>query len=524
MNAILQAVRIVAWRLAVNRSISVLVRSIFYVLCVFGVIALADRLLYLGFSPYLAMFAATAAIIPYAALSLLLRRVTRGDAALAIDQRLGLHERLSTALAIQGTEGPAAEALLLDAQRHAEAIKPRKHFPYQYPREARYLPFPALAIFLIWGVVPSFDLLNREAAVVEQRKTKQELLLVAKKIEKRSTERRKKLEKIQSVQTEKLIKELEKVSEALKAAKDKKEAFLQLSEVGDKLKNRHEDLQKLVDSKKRFQPTELAQMTKELQEALAEGDYKAAKRQLERLAEELEKMKEEMSEGGEVDKQKLEQLAREMERLAEELEEAEMGELADVLKQAATQLTKLDAKELEEALKNLKQAENELEQLERLVEEFEMVESALEELELAKEALSGCKSCRGGRLGLGLKSGRGFKGGTALRGGQGRQGRGNGPGGGGGRGSGERDRGNLDSANFEKSRVRGQIGKGPILGSFLVKGMPPKGESNVEYREAITNYRAAAEDALDKERIPANYRDLVREYFEAIESPVVEDP
>jgi len=129
-------------------------------------------------------------------------------------------------------------------------------------------------------------------------------------------------------------------------------------------------------------------------------------------------------------------------------------------------------------------------------------------------------------LGLGLKSGRGFRGGRPLRGGRGNQGqgRGNGPGGGSGRGGGERDRGNLDAANFEKSRVRGQIGKGPILGSFLVKGMPPKGESNVEYREAITNYRAAAEDALDKERIPANYRGLVREYFEAIENPVVEEP
>ena len=96
-----------------------------------------------------------------------------------------------------------------------------------------------------------------------------------------------------------------------------------------------------------------------------------------------------------------------------------------------------------------------------------------------------------------------------------------GPGGGSGRGSGLRDRGGLDSANFEKSRVKGQIGKGPILGAFLIKGLPPKGESNVGYQDAVTNYKAAAEEALDKERIPANYRDLVRDYFDAIENPVV---
>jgi hypothetical protein len=119
----------------------------------------------------------------------------------------------------------------------------------------------------------------------------------------------------------------------------------------------------------------------------------------------------------------------------------------------------------------------------------------------------------------GLKAGKMGKAGGNCPGGNGQGG-----GGGSGKGTGERERGKLESAQFEQSKVSGRIGKGPILGSFFVKGMPPKGESNVEYRDAVTNYKAAAEEALDKERIPANYRELVRDYFDAIENPVVQQP
>ena len=88
-----------------------------------------------------------------------------------------------------------------------------------------------------------------------------------------------------------------------------------------------------------------------------------------------------------------------------------------------------------------------------------------------------------------------------------------------GRGRGLRPRGAADGTQFEKSKVKGQLGKGPILGAFTVKGLPPKGNTNVEYSDVVTRYKEAAEEALDKERIPANYRDLVRDYFESIENP-----
>ncbi len=560
MNSIFRAVQIVAWRLTINRSISMFLRSSFYLLCLFAFIAMADRLFYLGFSPYMSLAVALGAVLPYAIINAWLRPVSRDHAAVAIDERLGLHERLSTALTITDSEQPANQAVLADAQRHAESIKPKQHFPYQYPGEVKYMAVPALAIVLIWSVVPSFDLLKREAKVLEEKQVKKQLEFEAKELEKRAKKLRKKIEKIQSVKSQDLVKKLEMASENLKKAKDKKEAFLKLSEIGDKLKNRQEDLQKLMDSKKRFQPNGMAKMTKEMQEAIKEGDYEAAKRQLDRLK---EKLAEQMEKDGKMDEKTLadmEKLGREMEQLAKELDDSGLEELAKTFKNISKSVgenkdgQELTKEQMAELMKQLDEAGDELAQLDEMKEEFEMLELAIEDLEVAKNGLceqcqfddkcpvSGqklcrrcgteeCECCKGFpkkckfKLALGKgKQGKGGKG-IGLQGGRGGKGKGKGNrnAGGSGKGQGDRQKGQLDEAGFVKTKIKGRLGKGPILGSFMVKGMPPKGESNVEYKNAITNYKAAAEEALDKERIPANYRELVKDYFEAIENPVVEE-
>jgi len=556
MNSISRVVQIVARRLTVNLSISMFLRSSFYLLCLFAFIALADRLFYLGFSPYMSLAVGLAALAPYAIMNAWLRPVSRDHAAIAIDRRLGLHERLSTALSITDIEQPANQAVLADALRHAESIKPERHFPYQYPSEVKYMAVPALVIVLIWSVVPSFDLLKREAKILEEKQVKQQLDFEAKELEKRTKKLREKIDEIQSVKSKDLVKKLEMASENLKKAKDKKEAFLTLSELGDKLKNRQEDLQKLMDSKKRFQPDGLAKMTKEMQEAIKEGDYDAAKRQLEHLK---EKLAEQMKKEGKMDEKSLaemEKLGRELEQLSKDLEDSGLEELAKAFKNVSKSMVKhkdgqaLTKEQMAELMKKLEEAGDELAQLDEMKEEFEMLELALDELEIAKNGLTNqcqfddkcpvagqklcrkcgtdeCECCNGFpqkcKFNLSLSQGGKGGNGVGLQGGRGGQGQGKGPGnsGGSGQGQGDRQRGELNDAGFVKSKIKGQLGKGPILGSFMVKGLPPKGESNVEYKNAITNYKAAAEEALDKERIPANYRELVKDYFEAIENPVV---
>jgi hypothetical protein len=48
-------------------------------------------------------------------------------------------------------------------------------------------------------------------------------------------------------------------------------------------------------------------------------------------------------------------------------------------------------------------------------------------------------------------------------------------------------------------------------------GRGARGPSRVPYLELLTQYRRMAEEALGKERVPFNYREQVKEYFDSLE-------
>jgi hypothetical protein len=64
--------------------------------------------------------------------------------------------------------------------------------------------------------------------------------------------------------------------------------------------------------------------------------------------------------------------------------------------------------------------------------------------------------------------------------------------------------------------VRGQLGKGVIVGSWFTKGEPPKGQAFAEYAEVRAAFEAEALEALQKQKVPAEYKEYVRDYFDAI--------
>lgn len=65
-------------------------------------------------------------------------------------------------------------------------------------------------------------------------------------------------------------------------------------------------------------------------------------------------------------------------------------------------------------------------------------------------------------------------------------------------------------------RVTGKRGeKGKETVSF-VKGAPDKASSTVPYYDVYERYAPAAENALNREDIPANYKKQVKSYFDAL--------
>ena len=68
----------------------------------------------------------------------------------------------------------------------------------------------------------------------------------------------------------------------------------------------------------------------------------------------------------------------------------------------------------------------------------------------------------------------------------------------------------------EKTKVKSKLGKGTYVGSYFMKGEPPKGEAATQYAEVERAYAEEAMDALQKQKVPASQRDYVRNYFDAI--------
>jgi hypothetical protein len=93
----------------------------------------------------------------------LLDRPTAHAAAVAIDERLELKEKFSTALYARGHSDPFARAAVADAERAADSANLSRRFPIRYPRLANVMiAAAALAVLTAW-VMPTFDLLGIQA-------------------------------------------------------------------------------------------------------------------------------------------------------------------------------------------------------------------------------------------------------------------------------------------------------------------------------------------------------------------------
>ena len=69
-------------------------------------------------------------------------------------------------------------------------------------------------------------------------------------------------------------------------------------------------------------------------------------------------------------------------------------------------------------------------------------------------------------------------------------------------------------------QLAGKKHAGEMIGSFLEKGEAPAGESRVAVAEAIKASQRVAEESLEKERIPAELREVAKKYFEKLNERV----
>jgi hypothetical protein len=284
---------------------------------------------WLWVGPTLAGLAGIAALIWWAR-----RRPSEFQVALAVDDRLDLRERISTALHCQGRDDSFAQAAMEDAVNVARDARTheqvRRRFAVNPPRRWWISPLLIAATVLV-SLLPQFNLFarepeNTEALDAARHDSQQAIEVVTKAIEE-SPELKNELGDLLDQATQEGTD-----MTPLRPEEIKRDALKKVTDLQKRLDELlHGEKGKTADAlEKALEQLKLPEngVGKKLAEDLAKGNFQGAMKAMEELQKQLEK--------GELSQQQKEQLAEQLQNMAEQLNQLaqQQNQLAQALKQA----------------------------------------------------------------------------------------------------------------------------------------------------------------------------------------------
>lgn len=482
------------------RAVDVALRATFYALCISLAALVAAKLFGMAIPIRESILTLLGVVGLAAGIALFFPRKDLLESAAEVDERAGWKERLSSALALPALNHPMERALVEDVREKLKEQKPSRLFPLRAPRELKLTPVIAIAIAAVSYFVPQVDLLGYVARDKEKKKEKEEISLAIEKLEKRKKELEKNDKAMDKVKD--AIKKIDALATELQKnpPPDRKEAIAKITNLNEELKQLKDELAKgaaLAEKLQKAAADKAGGDSGELGKLFREGKFAEA-------VQELAKMRNALQEGKMTPAER-EKLRKEMQALQEKMsKDKDLQNLEKKLADAMKGMQDGDEKGLEGLQKELGKMDAEQNEAEQLAE-------AMKDLENLSDALAkgegDCPKC-------GEKKGKCKCHGDGLEGEKDDPEPGPGPKGE-GFGYGERPETPADF-DTEKSKVKSKLGKGTYVGSYFMKGEPPKGEAATRYSEVERAYAEEAMDSLNKQKIPASQRDYVRDYFDAI--------
>jgi hypothetical protein len=468
------------------------------------------------------------------------------EAAIEMDQRFGLKERVSSTVAMGEAEreSPAGRALLDDALRRTKRLNVESRFGISLrPWRPLTAVAPALIVLLLLlfvdQVIPETPASASEDEVTQRNQIRRSSDELRKKIarqRKRAEEQN--LKDLQGPLI-KLEEELERLSKAEKV--DKKKALIKLSDLAEDLKKRRRQRGGVDQIRKQLQGLSNKQQGpgKRMAAALKDGDFQKAAAEVQKLREKLakgeldEKQKQQLEKQLQDVQNKLNQAADAHQKATEDLQKkidqlnksgkaAEANELQkklDQLRGQAPQMEQLrqmadklgqcrDAMKQgqgEAAAQQLDELQQQLDQLQQEAEAMEVLDQSLEQIARAKDSMA-CKQCGGAGCKACQGQGQGNK--------QGQPGNGLGE----GRGEGARPEAKNDAA-FRDSRIRPPIHKGQALVIGRTGGANVKGKMQTAIQSEVRQARQSRDNPLSGQTLPRGQREHAQEYFDSIRQP-----
>jgi hypothetical protein len=471
-------------------------------------------------------------------------RRTRLDAAIEIDRRFGLKERVSSTLALSNDElsSDVGQALVTDAIRRVERIDVREQFRVS-PTWRLVLPLaPAIAIAVLM-MLPNAAMKQAQASAESTPEIKKQIKTATQKLQERLRETQKKAEE-QGLQDSDVLKEINKELDKLvsKESADRKDALIKINDLAKEIEKRKQELggadkmrkdldklkdiakgpaDKVTDALKDGDFGKAQEEMKKLNEELKTG--KLSKEDQEKLAKQLEEMRDKLQQAKEDQKQARERLQQQIEqKLAEGNvgEAAKMQQQLDQMNQNAKeqqQMLQQLADKFGEAAKALKEGGDpkeaaeqldklagDLDKMQQQLDEIENLQDVLDQLADAKDAMK-CANCQGEGCAQCQGTGEGDK----L--GKNKSGRGKGK----GQGEGLRDEQETDKS-FYDTRVAADPKKGQSVRIGDASGPNKAGKSQEQIKEEVRASLAKEPDALEDVTLPRDQRENAKQYFERL--------
>jgi truncated hemoglobin YjbI len=469
---------------------------------------------------------------------------SRMQASLLLDERLKLHERFSTTLALARCDDPFAVAARDESMQRIQRANLRGHFPIGLSRSWYYgMGIWVVAIGLLL-YMPQKDLLGFLKKQRQQQEQTQQLADA-------QTEVKEAMEPVKTTIKElhnpALEKELEKLDELAKGGDPqelKREAIKMLGDLSERIKQMQGGAQMeagdILQRMLRQLHGSTEPFSQQIRMAMAKGDFSQAANLLRQLQKQL-------TEGALSDQQRqqmaeqLQQLAKELQKLSaqqRELEEemeklgldkklAQMGEqqLRQTLQQqglkpeqieqllqkmAASQAAAGRCSGLAQAMAASGQGAGGLsaDELSGAIEQLDALESLEQQALQLQAGLSELSRCMGS-LGEGMCDSIGGQS-PFAEGNRNEYGSGSG---GPGQGFGPRDSDTEGQFGTKTTRVTGKSDQGPVIAGWYFKDTQVKGEARRDFSEVVEAGRARAADAISENQIPRKYEEAVKKYF-----------
>jgi len=457
------------------------------------------------------------------------------DAAIEIDRRFGLKERVSSAWALAETDrrSQAGQALVDDAARRVGRIDISDRMKVTPSRRLLYPLVPAAIVLLVMVLFGPAENTGAAQARADQAQVRKQLKTSTKKLERELLRQRKKAQKEGLKEIDDVLKLLQQDIKKLReqSLSNRKKALTKLNDWARQLKEQRDKSAAADKLQDRFrQLRNLRQGPADrLAKAMKQGDFNKAMEELGKLGEELS--------SGELDEKQRQQLTQQLDQMAQKLgkiaeahrqtqqkleeqieklrDAGQLGQankLEEQLAKLREQLPQMDVldklagqlKECSECCKEgqmgeaqqaMKQLADNLGQLQQESDQLAMLDETLDQIAQCRSEMccpecegAGCKACQGQQAGGGLEAGKGHV-----------------PGG---------SRAKEPDVAFHDSRVPQKVTKGPMAIVQYVEGPHRRQEADKIIKDQLEAARHSQTDPLTDQHIPRKHRRHTQEYLD----------